>query len=907
METMRFRQALAAVALFIAWLGIAGAVVEPPESINPRPWELDPIPEEAARKIAFYERMTQLERWSEQPTANQLLLDARYYDLGLALDPVTQRIAGTLTARFEVHGPQASVLDLDLAVTLAVSNVTVGGTPATFTHAQDILAINLNRTYFQGETVVISLAYSGVPDGTYGAFGFESHNGQPMIWTLSEPFGARSWWPCEDWSDDKADSVDLHITVPAGLIVASNGKLRAVTHNGATDTFWWHEGNPIATYLVSLAAHPYTVTTDYYVYSPTDSMEIAFYDYPDHAAGNAPVNMMIKDMIAEYATLFGEYPFLSEKYGHAEFNWGGGMEHQTCTSLGAYYESIVAHELSHQWWGDMVTCADFHHVWLNEGFARYCEALWFGHAYGPEGYWGRMNAIRYYGPGTIYVPDLSDWNRIFDGNLSYNKAAWVVHMLRGVLGDEDFFEFLLAYRAAYEYGSTTTEGLQAIAESISGLDLTGFFQQWIYGEYYPTYGYTWEVVDLGGAYELHLTIDQLQTLTGLFHMPIRMRAELEGGGTFDFTVDNSLASQQYVVAVPAPIASLQLDPEDWILKRLQEPVVDPTFAEGTLLVNGVDWGSYGTELRSAYQDRAFWGNLAISFWDCFAEPAGGYPSTLPAPLGHGRVPASQLGRFANVIWVGNNLNGDLACWLNTSIQPYVEAGGNVLLMTRNGESFLEQPMRTYLGITGVIEGRTLYDCISVHSELTNIGRIGTQSLCITFDPTLAQPTSTLLYVADQGYNPNPGIGVLRAPTQGGTYNPYGGRFAFLSGRPYRWNHANLATNVETIVTSLMGGAADVGGEPIANGVHLSLRLPNPALGAVRVTFQLPQATGVQLSVFDSQGRRLHVLTDATWPAGEHALTWNGRSDRGLAAPAGIYYVRLQAGEASLSRPLLLLR
>jgi len=903
---MRFWQALAAV-LFIGWLTAAAAVAEPLESIDPRPWELDIVPEEAARKAAFYERLTHLERWSQEPTVHQTLVDARYYDLALALDPVAHMVAGTLGARFEVNGPQATQVDLDLAVTLSVSNVTVGATPVTFTHANDVLSIILDRTYLQGETIQIGLSYSGTPDASYDAFGFDSHGGQPMIWTLSEPFGARSWWPCEDWSDDKADSVDLHITVPAGLIVASNGKLRGVTHNGATDTYWWHEEHPIATYLVSLAIHPYTVTTDYYAYSPTDSMDIVFYDFPDHAAGNHAVNMMVKDMIAHFATIYGEYPYLGEKYGHAEFNWGGGMEHQTCTSLGAYYESIVAHELSHQWWGDMVTCATFHDIWLNEGFARYSEALWFDHVYGPEGYWGRMNAIRYYGGGTIYVPDLSDWNRIFDGNLSYNKAAWVVHMLRGVLGDEGFFDFLLAYRAAYAYGATTTAGLQAVAESVSGLDLTDFFQQWIYGEYYPTYGYTWEVVEQGGAYELNLTIDQIQTLTGLFHMPIRMRAELAGGGTLDFTVDNWQASQQYVIAVPGPVAGLQLDPEDWILKRVQEPIVNPTFAEGTLLVNGIDWASYGTELTSAYQDRAFWGNLEISFWDCFAEPAGGYPATLPEPLGRGRVPADQLGRFANVIWVGNNYNGDLACWLNTSILAYLEAGGNVLLMTRNGESFLEPPLQTYLGITGVTPGRTFYDCISMHTELTNIARLGTQSYNITFAPELVLPTSTLLYVADQGYTPNLGIGVLRAPTEGGTHNPFGGRFAFLSGRPYRWNHADLAANVETIVTSLMGGGAGLGGEQSAGRAHLALRLPSPALGAAQVAFRLPRATSVQLAVFDSQGRRLSVLTDAQWPAGEHRLAWNGRTDRGAAAPAGIYYVRLQAAEEALSRPLLLIR
>ncbi len=899
---------LAAMLLLASiWAPAAAHALDQPEAEGTRPWDRDPAPEEAARKIAFYERMEYLDRWSQEPTANQLLLDAIYYDLDIALDPPTHTITGELTATFEVNGAQADLLDLDLATTLSVSSVTIGGTPVAYAHANDLLTITLDRTYVQGETLTAVLAYSGTPDGSYGAFGFDSHGGQPMIWTLSEPFGARSWWPCEDWSDDKADSMDIRVTIPAGLIVASNGKLREVTYNGATDTYWWHEGNPIATYLVSLAIHPYTVTTDYYHYSDTDSMEIVFYDYPDHAASNYPENMRVKDMIGYFAGVYGEYPFLDEKYGHAEFNWGGGMEHQTCTSLGAYYESIIAHELAHQWWGDMVTCATFHDIWLNEGFARYSEALWLGDQYGPEGYWGKMNSTRYYGEGTIHVPDLTDWNRIFHTGLTYNKASWVVHMLRGVLGDEDFFTFLLAYRDAFEYGAATTAGLQSVAESVSGLDLSDFFQQWIYEEYYPVYGHSWECVDMGTHWELQLAIDQLQTNTVVFHMPIQMRAELTGGGTFDFTVDNSLAHQEYTIELPAEAEQVLLDPEDWILKIVQEPVVNPTFADGILLVNGVDWNTYGAEIYSAYEDRAFWGDLEISFWDIFSEPSGGYPSTLPAPLGHGRVPSADLGRFSDVIWIGNNYNGDIGAWLNTSILSYLEVGGNVLLMSRQGEEFLYQDLRDYLGITGVIGGRSLWDCVAQHPDLTNIGRIGTQSYCATFNTTLTHATSTLLYVVDQGYNPDEGIGVMRAPDDGGTHNPYGGRFAFLSGRPYRWNHADLATNVETIIETLFLDPSAV--EPGGPGAtaRLSLQLPSPAVAGAQMRFQLPQAEEVALAIFDSQGRRVRLLAEGAYPAGLHQVRWNGLSDRGHQLPGGIYYVRLTAGQEQRNRSLLMVR
>jgi aminopeptidase N len=875
----------------------------PVESANPKPWELDPAPDEAAAKAAFYEKMT---RWATAPTANQLALDARTYDLAIAVDPTAQTVTGTVQARFTVTGTSVSVADLNLANELAVDAVTAGGAPAPWTRSDELLTITLDRVYQPGETVALSVSYHGTPPGSYGAFGFDSHGGQPLIWTLSEPFGARSWWPCDDWSDDKADSVDLHVRVPAGLIVASNGTLRGVTHQGTTDTYNWHEGYAISTYLVSMAIHPYSVWSDYYRYSPTDSMEVRFYIYPSDVAPTHDANMMTVPMIAYYASIYGEYPFLSEKYGHAEFPWSGAMEHQTCTSTGAFYETIICHELAHQWWGDMVTCADFHHVWLNEGFATYSEALWLGHNYGPEGYWGKMNSTRYYGSGSIYVPDLNDWNRIFDSNLSYNKASWVLHMLRHVIGDAAFFQTLAQYRQAFAYGAARTEDFEAIAETVSGKDLHDFFQEWIYGEYYPSYQYQWTCAPAGSGFTLQLAVDQIQTNTGLFHMPIDIRVEYEDGSHTDLVIDNALAHQEYALPLPARATVVYLDPDEWILKRVQEPVVNPTFARGVLLVNGIDWSSYGSEMQAACQAHAFWGNLPISFWDCFPEPAGGYPSTLPAPLGHGRVPASLLGQFQTVIWLGNNYNGDLTSWLDTSILPYLQAGGNVLLMSRMGDSFLDTPMRDYLGISISTVG-TIYDCITVHPPLTTIGRIGSQTYCAVFNALLTQPSSTLLYIADTGYNPNPGIGVWRHPVGGGWANPAGGHFAFLSGRPYRWTYADLSANVERIVLELFGtGAAVPDADQPASAVP-TLRVANPALGGARIAFTLPRPGAMELLVCDAQGRIVRRLVDGACRAGSQSATWDGRSSTGEPAPSGIYYARLRGDARPCTAPFLLLR
>jgi len=161
------------------------------------------------------------------------------------------------------------------------------------------------------------------------------------------------------------------------------------------------------------------------------------------------------------------------------------MEHQTLTSMGGWSEDLISHELAHQWWGDMVTCEDFGHIWLNEGFATWSEAYWAEQYYDFATYRQYMDIASYYGAGTIFVEDPLSEN-IFDGNLSYNKGSWVVHMLRGVLGDTDFFAGLALYRSSHLYGSATTEQLQTALETVSGQDLTAFFQQWIYGEYFPS-------------------------------------------------------------------------------------------------------------------------------------------------------------------------------------------------------------------------------------------------------------------------------------------------------------------------------------------------------------------------------------------------------------------------------------
>lgn len=856
-----------------------------------QPWDVSRYL--AHHKTVALERQQALETGllRAEATPNQEQFDQTYFDIELNIDPSVPTITSAVTTMRAtvLEGPLAEV-ELDFAGNLTISAVTAGGIATTFSRSGDLLTVVLDRSYASEEQFELTVAYSGRPRNE--AFFFDSFGGQPMIWTLSQPFGARTWWPSKDWPNDKPDEVEIRVTAPTGNRIVSNGTLVSESDNGVVASAHWHEQLPIATYLVHLGIYPYSVSTGSFSSIGGETVPLVFYDFPSNVGDNAPANALVDDMLGVYEGLFGAYPFASEKYGHNESLFGGGMEHQTCTSLGAYFESIVAHEATHQWWGDLVTCDTYNHVWLNEGFATYGEALWAEAAYGEEAYFADILANRYFGPGTVYVEDLEGgFNEIFDSNLSYNKGSFVLHMLRHVIGDDDFFGTLAAYRDAYAFSSATTEEFRDVAESVSGKDLDAFFQQWIYGEGFPIYGFTWSATPSGPDWALDLEIEQLQS-GQVFTMPIDVVVTTTAG-TETFVVENGQALEQFLLTTDEEPLSVALDPENWILRQVLAPIAEPSFTRGILLVNGVDWDTYGTEIDASYEGRAFWGDLDIEFWDYFDAPAGGYPSTLPAPRGHGAVPGEILGEYEHVIWVGNNFGGDLTGWLESPIYGYLRAGGNVLLLARMGDQFLNEVFESYLGVS-LGNSITAFDCVSVMPGFTNIGRIGTQSFTVPFALAVG-PDTDLLYVADAGFNPNLGLGAVVVPPLGGEFDPEGGRLAFLAGRPYRWNAADLGANIERIFETYFGKSPAGVADGIAVEFGISAVEPNPSGGSTHVRFGLPTAGVVRLEVHDVSGRRVRTLAQAEMEAGAHTVLWDGSDDDGRDVGSGVFFLRLQAG------------
>lgn len=396
---------------------------------------------------------------TRQSVTEESHFDVVYYGLDLSIDPASETVSGNVTTKGKSLVEKLEIVTLDLYENMEVDSIVTATGQLSYSHENNQLTVNLEGEYEPDEIFDITVYYRGHPAdaGGFHSFAFGDRDGVPLISTLSEPFGAPAWWPCKDDPADKADSVDIIITVPEDLIVASNGTLESITRQQAgTRTFFWKERYPITTYLVSLAITDYEVFSDYYHYSEEDSMEVQFYVYPEHLEVAVEDFNVTVPMLEHFSTVFGEYPFVREKYGMAAFQWGGAMEHQTCTSYGARlirgdhrYDWIVAHELAHQWFGDSVTMKYWSHIWLNEGFATYAEALWTEGIKGEKAYRRYMQTLDAgVFPTSVYVQDSTRIDALFSRTV-YDKGGWVLHMLRHVMGDRDFFSALQVYASAH--------------------------------------------------------------------------------------------------------------------------------------------------------------------------------------------------------------------------------------------------------------------------------------------------------------------------------------------------------------------------------------------------------------------------------------------------------------------------
>jgi aminopeptidase N len=539
--------------------------------------EAPPVPDRQERASVLYEGKVD-PRSGKRLTAREAAVlvsqdafDVTRYHLDVIFDEQAETIEGSveITATSLVDGLET--VTLDLVSNMNVAAVSQGIPSLQYSRNGNFLDVTLRAPVDSGESFTFKVVYDGSPLSGIGAFGWNKYgsSGQgEMVWSLSEPEGARSWWPCKDRPDDKA-IVEEWWTVRSDWTATGNGVLVGTDPMPANRTrYRWVATNPMPTYLVSIAASDYVSFSESYTPIEGGSMPVDYYVYPQDL-GDAQVSFSeTVPMIEFYAQLFGEYPFVDDKYGMSSFPFGGAMEHSTNTSYGYYlingahtYDFVVAHELAHQWWGDSVSPETWPDIWLNEGFASYSEALWYEHLGGASSYRSYMNSFY----SSSFSGPLYDPIQLF-GSTVYDKGAWVVHMLRGVMGDASFFQGLRDWYTGHKDATGNTEQLRATVEALYGDTMDWFFQQWVYGENRPDYEYGYATADLGtGVYRNYVRIAQTQPDAGVFTMPIELTLVTAGGSEIR-SVWNDSGDQDFVLETTEPLIGLLLDDDDWILK-----------------------------------------------------------------------------------------------------------------------------------------------------------------------------------------------------------------------------------------------------------------------------------------------------------------------------------------------------
>lgn len=508
---------------------------------------------------------------------NDTTYDIKFYHLDIEIALDSSYIQGRVNylVSSQIIGLTSLKLDLDSAFTVD----SVSFPASTFSFLLNVLTINFSTSYNIGDTFSFSVFYKGVPvlAGGYKGLRYETHDEDELIIvSLSTPYLAHTWWPCKDGTEDKADSTYIDITIKdtvvssIPVIALSNGLLYTVETNGNKKTYKWKHYYPIVPYYIMVAISNYEYFQQ--TYTGTDySFPIDYYVFESHLA-DAQIGVAdIPDVMEFFTTKFGPYPFLQEKYGMTQLGFYGAIENQTNTiinNMGINWFYVSVHELAHSWFADMITCQTWHHGWLNEGFATYSEALYIEHVYGFSTYQDYMQDFEFYDGGTVYLEDVSDPFNVFQP-IIYNKGAYVLHMLRRVLGDTNFFDAIYNYATneSFKYKLATTEDFQMICEEESGQDLDYFFDQWIYDERYPWYFYNYDYDQTSGT--LEIAIVQTQGAVGwreIFTMPMDIKVEFEGGTDTIVKVLNNSSFQNFTFNFDEVVTGIELDPNDWILK-----------------------------------------------------------------------------------------------------------------------------------------------------------------------------------------------------------------------------------------------------------------------------------------------------------------------------------------------------
>ncbi|MFA7289043.1 MAG: M1 family metallopeptidase [Melioribacteraceae bacterium] len=492
----------------------------------------------------------------------QKLLDVFHYDINIELLPEKKIIKGK-TIIEGIMPTSSNKLNLNFYDNMKISSILFNGVKVNY--KQSDTKIQIDREGSKKDSFNVEIIYSGTPESLgFGSFVMKKVNGKFFVYTLNEPVYASTWFPCNDNPADKA-LLDIKIINDSSMTSVSNGVLVSSRTIGKKKEYHWKTYYPIATYLIALYSADYSEIKDKYI-SGKDTLQLTHYVLPGKLDDAKKDFSDHPKWLKFFESKFGRYPFQKEKYGVAEFLWqAGAMEHQTITGVGSNYISghrffsdLLIHELAHQWWGNALTPKSWKDIWLNEGFATYSEALYWENNSGYDALVSTMASKQNsFKSSTLYDPEIDLFSR-----LVYDKGAWVLHMLRYEVGNDNFFKILRTYYDSFKYKNVETKDFIAITEKISGKNLKKFFDQWVFkGKGKIELNYSYSLSDNN----VILNVNQIQKEYPEYKFDIDV--EILFSDKTKIKERLSIDKREYHINIPVnkkPI-NVTLDPDFWLL------------------------------------------------------------------------------------------------------------------------------------------------------------------------------------------------------------------------------------------------------------------------------------------------------------------------------------------------------
>ena len=543
-------------------------------------------------KVIDIENQALKSKWNQKSAPQTSNYDVNFYRLDLDLNPSVRFIQGNVTTYFTVDSTTLNSIVFDFSNQLFADSAIYHGISYTNlnTSGNNTVEFQFPTPLVQNTLDSITIFYRGTPRGNPTGTPFARVNipGGDLIWTLSEPYGAQDWWPCKNSLTDKADSVELLVTVPQNNRVAANGLLLGIDSINNNVTYHWKTTYPIVTYLVAIGAGNY----DFYqskMAINNDSLLMHNFLYTNQNQNQS--ESAILPFMLFFDSLFGPYPFIKEKYGHASFSFGGGMEHQTISFMGNYGGELKAHELAHQWFGNKVTCGSWSDLWLNESFATYLTGLTYNfNVVHPSSLWqtwlrGTENGA-FFPNGSVYRYG-NDTLNVFSlfNNQVYGKGAITLHTLRWKIGDSAFFAGVRNYitDSTLAYGFAKTPDLKQHLEASSGTNLTEFFNDWIYGPGYPNYSTFWS--QSGNNLTINIQQTPSNSAVSFFDIPVPYRLV---GTNLDTIIvfEPTTNSQTFNLSISQQVDTIVFDPRNDIFARetITTNLSEPNGKENKLII-----------------------------------------------------------------------------------------------------------------------------------------------------------------------------------------------------------------------------------------------------------------------------------------------------------------------------------